>query len=166
MYQTLILVGIACILAAVVGGGLSAFGMKIPPLSGAPRVLTVIVCGVVLIVIGVLIKPKSTQVPTGVSATMDLVGHRTAAYCPANVTFYGSITTTGGDGTVTVSLKIIPDAGSTTTSPSSAVPVHGAGTYYFNETTLFRASEGGDVQWMVDSPVSEGSNIEAFSLTC
>ena len=163
MYQSLIILGIVCILGAVVGGGLTAFGVQIPALHGF-RIVAVLVIGAVLIVVGVKLKPAPG--PTGISITTDHVGNQTAPSCPANTTVSGYITTTGGDGPVTIRLAMIPDTGSTSYSPPYTVSVHGANTYFFNTTWLFRVSTGGDFQYVETSPASDGSTVQPFSVTC
>jgi hypothetical protein len=63
MENTLLTVGLACIVAAIVGGGLKAFGLEIPLLRTLPRQLVLGAFGVVLLVISMQIKPKP-PVPT------------------------------------------------------------------------------------------------------
>jgi hypothetical protein len=167
VYQTLIILGIVCIIAAVVGGGLSAFGINVPPLSGALRIVSVIVIGAVLIVVGIKIKPASpAPAPTGISVTTDSVGNQTATSCPANLTVSGSITTTGGDGSIEYRLEILNDSGTTTYSPTGTVSVQGAGSYPISDTVLFRNNSGGDFEFEVISPISDGSSPQAFSVSC
>lgn len=167
MYQTLIILGIVCILAAAVGGGLSAFGIEVPPLNGAFRVVSVIVIGGVLIGVGVKIKPAAPAPgPTGISVTTDSVGPKSAPSCPANLTVYGSITTTGGDGSIEYKLQEIFDSGTTLYGPVGTVSVDGAGTHPISDTILFPSNSGGDLAFEVISPGSDGSTPQAFSLSC
>jgi hypothetical protein len=166
MYQTLIILGIVCILGAAAGGSLKAFGVEIPQLS-RPRVVLVFLIGAVLIASGILTRPKpSPEGPYGISVTTDRVGSMTASYCPANLVVYGSLTTAGGQGTVTVRLEEILDNGDTTYSGPLTVSVQGARTTGIQDTTLVHTSIGGDVEWEVVSPVTEGSNTQSFSVTC
>src|SRR5438046_1631560 len=50
MTTTLLSAGIACVIAAIVGGGLKAFGVEIPVLASAKRqaILAVFGCGLVI----------------------------------------------------------------------------------------------------------------------
>jgi hypothetical protein len=167
VYETLIILGIVCIIAAAVGGGLSAFGINIPPLSGRVRIVSVIVIGGVLIGVGVKIKPASPAPgPTGISVTTDPVGRQTAPNCPANLTVSGSITTTGGDGSIEYKLQELYDSGITTYSQIGTVVVDGAGSYPISDTLLFHNDSGGDFAFEVISPTSDGSTPQAFSVIC
>jgi len=51
MDVTLISVGVACVIAAIVGGGLEAFGIKVPVLNSASRKITLGTFGVVLLLV-------------------------------------------------------------------------------------------------------------------
>lgn len=164
MYQTLIILGIVCIIAGVVGGGFAAFGIKVPPLSGGLRVVAVLVTGAVLIVVGVKIKPGPG--PSGISVTTDPVGSQTASSCPANVTVHGYITTTGGDGPVEFRLETVLDSGAVSYSGTGTVPVQGKGTYKIQSIPLIQNHEAGDFSFVVDSPVSLGSAPQSFALNC
>ena len=167
MYQTLIIIGIVCIISAVVGGGLTAFGIKVPPLSGGLRVVAVLLTGAVLIVVGIKIKPAPAPPgPSGISITTDPVGSLTASSCPANVTVYGYITTTGGDGLVKVRLAEVLISGATFYSGTATVSVQGKGTYKIQGTFLVQNHQAGDFSFVVDSPVSIGSAPQSFALNC
>lgn len=166
MYQTLIVLGIVCIIAAAVGGGLTAFGVEIPKLT-RPRVAVVFAIGAVLVVVGISTKPKPPpSAPTLSSVVTYPVGQLTASGCPVNVPVRGYITTTGGQGQVTVRLEVIWDNGNTQYSPPLTVSVNGANTYYFNDTWLVSNNTGGDFEWAVVSPMSDGSTVQPFSVSC
>jgi hypothetical protein len=164
VYQTLIILGIVCVIAGAVGGGLSAFGITVPPLNGALRIISIIVIGGVLIGVGIKTKPASG--PAGISVTTDPVGNQTATSCPANLTVSGSITTTGGDGSIEFKLQELFNSGTTSYSPIGTVSVHGAGSYPISDTILFQNNSGGDLAFWVISPVSDGSTPQAFSVNC
>ncbi|HSB12094.1 MAG TPA: hypothetical protein VLM38_21590 [Blastocatellia bacterium] len=61
MQQTLLIAGVACLIAAIVGGGLRAFGIEIPALGSRVRQMLLGLLGLILIVVGT-INPES---PTG-----------------------------------------------------------------------------------------------------
>lgn len=63
MDTTLLLLGIACIIAAIVGGGLRAVGFEFPPLKSLPRQIILAVLGVVLIAISRSIQPSTSPKP-------------------------------------------------------------------------------------------------------
>ncbi|OPY74532.1 MAG: hypothetical protein A4E65_03807 [Syntrophorhabdus sp. PtaU1.Bin153] len=56
--------GIACLIAAVVGGGLKAFGIEVPALKSLVRQIVLGVLGVILIVIGALHPSDTTDTKT------------------------------------------------------------------------------------------------------
>lgn len=60
MENTLLAAGIACILGAIVGGGLKAFSIEIPLLKTWPRQFFLGVFGLVLLVIAMQMHPKPT----------------------------------------------------------------------------------------------------------
>ena len=51
MDSTLLLLGIACIIAAIVGGGLKAVGFEFPPLSSIGRQIGLGSLGVILVLV-------------------------------------------------------------------------------------------------------------------
>jgi len=168
MYQTLIILGIVCIIAAAVGGGLTAFGVEIPTLN-RPRVGMVLVIGAVLVVAGIAVRPKPTpspQQPAVSSVTTDPVGRLSSFSCPVNVRVSGSLTTSGGQGQLVVKLLVTWDNGSTASSGPLTVSVDGANTYSFNDTWLVTGDAGGDFEWEVVSPISDGSAPQPFSVVC
>lgn len=63
MDTTLLLLGIACIIAAIVGGGLRAVGFEFPPLKSLPRQIILAVLGVILIIISRSIQPSAQSKP-------------------------------------------------------------------------------------------------------
>lgn len=63
MDTTLLLLGIACMIAAIVGGGLRAVGFEFPPLKSLPRQIILAVLGVILIIIGRSIQPSTQPKP-------------------------------------------------------------------------------------------------------
>ena len=52
MNQNLLIAGVACIIAAIVGGGLKAFGFEIPLLNSIGRQILLAIVGVGLILFG------------------------------------------------------------------------------------------------------------------
>jgi hypothetical protein len=166
MYQTLILLGIVCILGATAGGGLKAFGVEIPTIKGA-RLVVLFIIGAVLVCSGIGIRPKpGPSGPTGISVSTNSVGRLASDSCPVNVTVDGSLTTTGGSGPVTVKLSVTWDDGVTQYSPPLTVPVQGANTYPFSDTWLMTGDAGGNFEYVVTSPISDGSTARPFSVTC
>jgi len=66
MGTAILYAGLACIVGAVVGGGLKAFGIEIPALSSLLRQVILFVLGVVLIVVGMNVDSSNgagTQTP-------------------------------------------------------------------------------------------------------
>jgi hypothetical protein len=61
--------GIACLIAAVVGGGLKAFGIEVPALKSLVRQVVLGVLGAVLIVVGVFHSSDTTDTKTPRPAT-------------------------------------------------------------------------------------------------
>jgi hypothetical protein len=61
MKTTLIILGIVCIIAAIVGGGLKAFGIEIPLLNSKKRQLLLFIFGLVLVAV-TLFAPRSPPV--------------------------------------------------------------------------------------------------------
>ena len=55
MSSTLLLLGIACVIAAVVGGGLKAVGFEFPGLSSIPRQILLAIVGIILIFASTLV---------------------------------------------------------------------------------------------------------------
>lgn len=166
MYQTLILLGIVCIIGATVGGGLTAFGVEIPQLKGL-RIVALFVIGAVLILSGIGVRPKPPpQGPTGISVTTNPVGPITTDACPVDVPVSGYVTTTGGDGPVEVKLSVTWDNGVVQYSAPLTVTVHGANTYPFHDIWLVTGNAGGNFEYVVESPVSDGSTARPFSVNC
>jgi hypothetical protein len=54
MNTTLILVGVVCIIAAVVGGGLNALGIELPVIESVRRQIVLGIIGIMLVIFGVL----------------------------------------------------------------------------------------------------------------
>ena len=63
METTLLLLGIACIIAAIVGGGLRAVGFEFPPLKSLPRQIILAMLGVILIIVSKSIQPSVQPKP-------------------------------------------------------------------------------------------------------
>jgi hypothetical protein len=57
METTFLTVGIACLVAAVVGGGLKTFGMEIPVLNSVPRQLALGILGAAFVVVSIWLIP-------------------------------------------------------------------------------------------------------------
>ena len=57
MQSTFLTVGIACLIAAIVGGGLKAFGIEIPLLKSVPRQLLLGGFGAVLLILSFVVMP-------------------------------------------------------------------------------------------------------------
>jgi hypothetical protein len=58
MNETLVLVGVACVLGAIVGGGLSAFGIALPLISSIARQVGLAMAGLALIAWGTFMTPR------------------------------------------------------------------------------------------------------------
>ena len=52
MHQTFIIAGVVCIIAAIVGGGLKAFGVEMPLLNSTPRQIILGIAGIVFLFFG------------------------------------------------------------------------------------------------------------------
>jgi hypothetical protein len=166
MYQTLILLGIICIIGAAVGGGLTAFGVEVPTLSGF-RIVALFAIGGVLVLSGIGVRPKPPPPPpAGISVVTNPVGPQVTNSCPVNVPVSGYLTTTGGDGPVTVRLEVTWDNGATQYSQPLTVMVDGANTYPFHDIWLVTGPAGGNFEYVVDSPISDGSTAQPFSVSC
>jgi hypothetical protein len=63
MDSTLLLLGIACIIAAIVGGGLKAVGFEFPALSSIGRQFALAALGVILVLVSRSYVPNSPDVP-------------------------------------------------------------------------------------------------------
>lgn len=57
MFETLVLVGVACIIGAVVGGGLEMVNVKLPLIASRTRQVLLGLLGIVIIVLAVLTRP-------------------------------------------------------------------------------------------------------------
>ncbi len=66
----LITLGLACLIAALVGGGLNAFGIEIPVLKSVARQIALGLLGIILIVIPVIQSPKHLVPPPPLSPTV------------------------------------------------------------------------------------------------
>jgi hypothetical protein len=87
MSTTLICTGIACIAAAIVGGGLKAFGMEIPALNSIARQLLLAAFGAVLILVP--LAPRITQPPVK-PASPDATSTTHATPVSSDVDFYSA----------------------------------------------------------------------------
>jgi hypothetical protein len=84
MQQTLLIAGLACLIAAIVGGGLKAFGIEIPILSSRIRQAVLGLLGLILIMAATL--PGPTPSPTAPPPSQDqtpLVGGTIMVHCTA-----------------------------------------------------------------------------------
>ncbi len=63
MDTTLLLLGIACIVAAIVGGGLKAVGFEFPPLKSLSRQIVLALLGLVLVFVSKSIRPSAQTQP-------------------------------------------------------------------------------------------------------
>lgn len=63
MTQTFFIAGLACLIAAIVGGGLKAFGIEIPLLSSRTRQILLGLLGLILIVGGIISTCRPTPQP-------------------------------------------------------------------------------------------------------
>jgi hypothetical protein len=52
MHQTFIIAGVVCVIAAIVGGGLKAFGVEMPLLNSTPRQIILGIAGIVFLFFG------------------------------------------------------------------------------------------------------------------
>jgi hypothetical protein len=84
MQQTLLITGLACLIAAIVGGGLKAFGLEIPILSSGIRQTALGLLGLILIVAATLPGPTSVPaVPLSAQGQTPLVGGQLVVHCTA-----------------------------------------------------------------------------------
>jgi hypothetical protein len=164
----LIGVGIACVLAAIAGGSLKAAGVEIPALHNRLQYALFAIIGAALFGLGFYIHyQRPVGSPAGITITMNPLGPMTAPTCPANLKLSGSITIKEGRGTIVFHAVYLP-SGSTTPQPGSQLSVYfsGPGTHSIQDTSLVQNTLAGDFYWQVDSPVTQGSNTEPFSVTC
>lgn len=167
MYQTLILLGIVCIIGATIGGGLTAFGVQIPIVSGY-RLIGLFVIGAVLVGSGIGVRPKPPPAGvSGISVTTNPVGNISTAGCPVDVRVSGFVTTTGGSGPITVRLEVEWDNGTMSVSqPLTLTATDTQNSYPFSDTWLVTGDAGGNFEYVVQSPVNDGSTVQPFSVTC
>ncbi len=71
MKQTLLVAGLACIIGAIVGGGLKGFGIEVPAVGSRVRQLMLGFLGVVLIVVGVIAFPEGDKAGQAVQPAVD-----------------------------------------------------------------------------------------------
>ena len=86
MNETLLYVGIACVICAVVGGGFTGLGMKFPVLSSGSRQLVLAAIGVLVIAAAFIVKnppaTTTTTTPTLVPTTKGPPPPTTTAMSP------------------------------------------------------------------------------------
>jgi hypothetical protein len=81
MGQTLVGAGIACIIAAIIGGGLKAFGLEIPVLNSLRRQVLLAIFGAILL--GIALFDHSTDLPPGPKSPEKTVELNPASSVPA-----------------------------------------------------------------------------------
>jgi hypothetical protein len=74
MQQTLVTVGLVCIMAAIIGGGLEAFGIKMPLLESKGRKLVLAALGIALLIIAAA--PYLTREPTISGKVLDIASNQ------------------------------------------------------------------------------------------
>jgi hypothetical protein len=95
--DTLVLLGVVCFLAAIVGGGLEVSNVaKIPLLGSRPRQLALGAAGLALAGAGWIIRTSTFNV-TGATVTSDSI---VVFFCPETVTYTAVIRASGDQGTV------------------------------------------------------------------
>jgi hypothetical protein len=84
MQETLLIAGLACLIAAIVGGGLKAFGIEIPILNSHIRQAALGLLGLILIVAAALPSPTAAPaVPSPAQGQTPLVGGKVVVHCTA-----------------------------------------------------------------------------------
>jgi hypothetical protein len=88
MESTLLTAGLACLIAAVIGGGLKAFSIEIPLLASWPRQIGLFVLGLLLCVIAFTMRPipsRPPALPTEPKSSPVAVGACATGNAPSNV---------------------------------------------------------------------------------
>src|SRR5438876_1206193 len=76
MQTTFLTIGIACLIAAIAGGGLSAFGVQIPLLTSVPRQLALGVLGAAFIVYSIWSNPVPPAPPPAIEFEVPKEGEK------------------------------------------------------------------------------------------
>jgi hypothetical protein len=96
--ETIILGGLLCIVAAIVGGGVKLFGAgEVPVINSGPRQLALGCFGAVLVGAGIYLNVSDDFRVTDVRVTADQMA---VFLCPSKVSYTAVITVAGSGGTV------------------------------------------------------------------
>ena len=68
-----LMAGLACLIAAIVGGGLNAFGIEIPVLETVSRQITLGILGLILIAVELELKSVSRRIALGILGVLGLI---------------------------------------------------------------------------------------------
>lgn len=166
---TLISVGIACVLAAIVGGGLKVLKVELPVLRRPIQYVLLVVVGAGLFGLGWYVHvQKPPGPPAGIMATVTSSGAAQGHGYPCAATFTGTIAITEGQGAVNYTwfaFTTEPMNRSLGTEPGSA-HFDGPGTATVTGDILVHEPESGLVYIRVDIPEKIQSRPLRFSFTC
>jgi hypothetical protein len=169
MDVTLISVGIACVFAAIVGGGLKALNVELPVLRRPIQYVLLTVVGVGLFGLGWYVhvqKPPSP--PAGIMTTVTSSRSAQGHGYPCAATFTGTIAIAEGQGAVNYTwfaFTTEPMNRSLGTEPRS-VHFDAPGTATVTGDILVHEPESGLAYIRVDTPETTQSRPLRFSFTC
>jgi hypothetical protein len=167
MYQTLLILGILCLLGGVVGGGLKAFGVEIPALKRGWQYIALFAIGVSLIVWG------WQQWPVGPASGIELSGEPENSYndgCPARLDFDGTIRLKSGMGDVKYFwiIEAVDRRNTPVELTGSGLIAHfdGPDAQHIRDSATIRQSLYGTIEWRVYEPFTVASEPMEISITC
>jgi len=145
MDNVFLVAGIACLIAAVVGGGLKAFGIEIPILKSGARQFVLGALGLMLILAGIFvnsdrgtnIKPTPTPIPTPIPTPHNQTVRPTPVGGPISVSVNNNPRIVAPGGTTAISVLISASDGSVI--PGASVVVS-AGGGLFEETGALKST--------------------------
>ncbi len=117
----LVILGIVCVLAAIVGGGVKALGSELPVINSWRRQAVLAVFGIVLIAIPQIVLRVGEFRVTKVTVSWD--GNHYSG-CNVHAAYTASITTAGGSGEFESRALVVG-----TYTPSTKTSVNGAGVH-------------------------------------
>jgi hypothetical protein len=190
MDNVFLVAGIACLIAAVVGGGLKAFGIEIPILKSGARQFGLGVLGVTLILAGAFINsgpghnllPTPTPIPTPVPTPHNQTVRPTPVGGPISVDVNNnprgvspggkteiSVLATAGDGSVIPNAAVAVSAGGGVFEETGALKSIGATNDKGVYRTVWRTHEpqaySGDMSYLIHVEVSKEGFIKGQGTT-